>query len=159
MNSEPLDNVTIVYYESKISYMKDYFKACKNISTLSNSTEAKKKKKGKDNKKERQSKNKWLWEIFQNLLSWASHDCFNQVRSGKETNSYWTPTVYQIEPVMRYEYFPILSEEKTKVYWAKLNGKVQQKHIGMSPNLFYVRCSLEALIPVHIAKLGWDWFS
>lgn len=69
MNSEPLDNVTIVYYESKISYMKDYFKACKNISTLSNSTEAKKKKKGKDNKKERQSKNKWLWEIFQNLLS------------------------------------------------------------------------------------------
>ena len=49
--------------------MKEYFKACKNISTLSNSTEAKKKKTGKDNKKERQSKNKWLWEIFQNLLS------------------------------------------------------------------------------------------
>lgn len=45
MNSEPLDNGTIVYYESKISYMKDYFKACKNISTLSNSAEAKKKKK------------------------------------------------------------------------------------------------------------------
>ena len=54
MNSEWLDNRTIVYYESKISYMKDYFKACKNISTLSNSAEAKKKKKkGKDNKKER----------------------------------------------------------------------------------------------------------
>ena len=51
MNSEPLDNVTIVYYESKISYMKDYFKACKNISTLSNSTEAKKKKKAKTIKK------------------------------------------------------------------------------------------------------------
>ena len=49
--------------------MKEYFKAYKNISTLSNSTEAKKKKTGKDNKKERQSKNKWLWEIFQNLLS------------------------------------------------------------------------------------------
>ena len=50
--------------------MKEYFKAYKNISTLSNSTEAKKKEKtGKDNKKERQSKNKWLWEIFQNLLS------------------------------------------------------------------------------------------
>lgn len=51
--------------------MKEYFKARKNISTISNSTEAKKKKQktGKDNKKERQSKNKWLWEIFQNLLS------------------------------------------------------------------------------------------
>lgn len=48
--------------------MKEYFKARKNISTISNSTEAKKKT-GKDNKKERQSKNKWLWEIFQNLLS------------------------------------------------------------------------------------------
>ena len=69
MDSGPLDNETIVYYESKISYMKEYFKAYKNISTLSNSTEAKKKKTGKDNKKERQSKNKWLWEIFQNLLS------------------------------------------------------------------------------------------
>ena len=68
MNSGPLDNGTIVYYESKISYMKEYFKARKNISTISNSTEAKKKT-GKDNKKERQSKNKWLWEIFQNLLS------------------------------------------------------------------------------------------
>ena len=45
MNSGPLDNETIVYYESKISYMKEYFKAYKNISTLSNSTEAKKKKK------------------------------------------------------------------------------------------------------------------
>ena len=51
MNSGPLDNETIVYYESKISYMKEYFKAYKNISTLSNSTEAKKKKTGKDNKK------------------------------------------------------------------------------------------------------------
>lgn len=45
MRSGPLDNGTIVYYESKISYMKEYFKARKNISTISNSTEAKKKKK------------------------------------------------------------------------------------------------------------------
>lgn len=157
MNSEPLDIRTIVYYESKICYMNKCFKACKNISTLSNSTEAKKKK-DKDNKKERQSKNKWLWEIFQNLLSWAFHDCFSHVRSGKETNHYWMPTVYQIEPVMRYEYFPILSKEKTRASWAKLNGKVQQKHTGMSPDLFYIRCSLEALIPVRIAELGWDLF-
>ena len=157
MNSGPLDNGTIVYYESKISYMKEYFKARKNISTISNSTEAKKKT-GKDNKKERQSKNKWLWEIFQNLLSWAFHDYFNHVRNGKETNRYWTPTVYQIEPVIRYEYFPILSKEKTKAYWAKLNGKFQQKHIEMSPNLFYIRCSLEALIPVRITELWRDLF-
>ena len=51
MDSGPLDNETIVYYESKISYMKEYFKAYKNISTLSNSTEAKKKKQAKTIKK------------------------------------------------------------------------------------------------------------
>ena len=51
MNSEPLDIRTIVYYESKICYMNKYFKACKNISTLSKSTEAKKKKRQKTIKK------------------------------------------------------------------------------------------------------------
>lgn len=59
---------------------------------------------------------------------------------GKETNHYWMPTVYQIEPVMRYAASHSFQREDKG--FLLLNGKVQQKHTGMSPDLFYIRYSL-----------------